>query len=87
MLSIAVTAAADLSQVSEERLALAEQLVRLGEHERHRLALALHDDPVQRLTAALYELSLLGPQCLRIDFQPCSTPNRSSATRSRRSVS
>lgn len=61
VLSIAVSAAADLSQVSEERLALAEQLVRLGEHERHRLALALHDDPVQRLTAALYELSLLRP--------------------------
>lgn len=59
VLSIAVTTAADLSRVSEERLAIAEQLVRLGEAEQRRLAIALHDDPVQRLTAASYELAAL----------------------------
>jgi signal transduction histidine kinase len=59
VLSIAVTAAADLAAMSEERLVLAERLVRLAEAEQRRLALALHDDPVQRLSAAMYQLAML----------------------------
>jgi two-component system sensor histidine kinase UhpB len=53
----------------EEKERLLARVVEVAEHERSRVALDLHDGPIQKLTAVALQVDLLGGQLRRGDFE------------------